>query len=185
MQGDRHHSENGRTAEITADLVFQARAKLSDNKVSGISDAMVSEMIKALPFEKTYVVENCFQERFMGSMEAPNSWKLVQLVFLKKAGRRTQEGHQRLSSCCFDECNEQMVRVVRDDVGRKRAAAGIVEQIVGGRHQKHKLPAPSRDGDKLAAEALGVAGTPRSHDETRMCGASHDVSGQLGHQDSL
>ena len=33
---------------ITVDLVFQARAKLSNNKVSGPADAIVSEMIKAL-----------------------------------------------------------------------------------------------------------------------------------------
>ena len=44
----REFTVEGRTAEITVDLVLQARAKLSDNKVKGPEDAIVSEMIKQL-----------------------------------------------------------------------------------------------------------------------------------------
>ena len=44
-QGDQHF-RNGRGAEITIDLVLQARAKLSENKVNGPEDAVVSEMTK-------------------------------------------------------------------------------------------------------------------------------------------
>ena len=39
-------------AEIKVDLVLQARVKMSDNKVNGPDDAIVSEMIKKLPLEK-------------------------------------------------------------------------------------------------------------------------------------
>ena len=67
------------------DLVLQARAKLSDNKVNGPEDAIVSEMITKLPMEKIYIIARCFQERFMGQMESPSSWKVVKLVFLKKS----------------------------------------------------------------------------------------------------
>ena len=74
----------GRTAEITVDLVLQARAKMSDNKVNGPEDAIVSEMIKQLPVEKICTFTRCFQERFMGQMESPSSWKIVILVFLNK-----------------------------------------------------------------------------------------------------
>ena len=35
------------------DLVLQARAKMSENKVNGPEDAVVSEMIKQLPWRKT------------------------------------------------------------------------------------------------------------------------------------
>ena len=45
------------------DLVLQARAKLSNNTASGLADAVVSEMIKALPLEKIHVVTKCFQQR--------------------------------------------------------------------------------------------------------------------------
>ena len=57
---------------------------MSENKVNGPEDAVVSEMIKQLPLEKIYIITRCFQERFMGKMEAPNSWKVVKFVFSRK-----------------------------------------------------------------------------------------------------
>ena len=45
-KGNQHFTEEGRNAEITVDLVLQARAKLSDDKVNGPEDAIVSEMIQ-------------------------------------------------------------------------------------------------------------------------------------------
>ena len=47
--GDRHFLEEGRVAEITMDLVSQARAKMAENKVNGPEDSVVSGMIKHLP----------------------------------------------------------------------------------------------------------------------------------------
>ena len=47
-----HFTEQGRVAEISVDLELQAKALLSDNKVSGPEDNVVSEMIKQLPLEK-------------------------------------------------------------------------------------------------------------------------------------
>ena len=47
-----HFTEQGRVAEISVDLELQAKALLSDNKVSGPEDSVVSEMIKQLPLEK-------------------------------------------------------------------------------------------------------------------------------------
>ena len=47
-----HFTEHGRMAEISVDLELQAKALLSDNKVSGPEDSVVSEMIKQLPLEK-------------------------------------------------------------------------------------------------------------------------------------
>ena len=73
-KGDQQFTEEGRNAEVTVDLVFQARAKLSDNKIKGPEDAIVSEMIKRLPMEKIYSVVRCFQERFIGLLESPSSW---------------------------------------------------------------------------------------------------------------
>ena len=64
--------------------MLQGRAKLSDNKANGPEDAVVSEMIKKLQLEKIYTVARCYQERFMGLMESPSSWKIVKLVFLRK-----------------------------------------------------------------------------------------------------
>ena len=70
-KGDRQFTMDGRQAEVTVDLVLRAWAKMSDNKISGPKDAMVSEMVKILPLEKFYTTTRCFQERFVGQMNAP------------------------------------------------------------------------------------------------------------------
>ena len=72
--------------------MLQARAKLSDNKVNGPEDAIVSEMIKKLPMQKNYTIARCLQERFMGLMESPSSWKIVKLVFLRKLDAAPKKG---------------------------------------------------------------------------------------------
>ena len=83
-KGDRHFTDDGRVAETTVDLVLQARAKMFENKVNGNEDAVVSVMIKLLPLEKIQKITRCFQERFVGQMEAPNSWKFVKFDFFRK-----------------------------------------------------------------------------------------------------
>ena len=90
-KGNQQFTEDGRNAEITVDLVLQTRANLSENKVNAPEDAIVSEMIKRLPMEKIYTITRCFQERFMGMMESPSSWKVVKLVFLMQRGVRDQK----------------------------------------------------------------------------------------------
>ena len=65
---------------------------MSENQVHGLEDAFVSEMIKKLPLEKIYVTTRCFQERFMGQVDAPSSWILVKLVFLQKPDAEPHKG---------------------------------------------------------------------------------------------
>ena len=62
--------DDGRRAEITVDLMLQARAKMSENKVNGPEDAVVSEMIKQLPLEK----DPHYYEAFSGTLFGPR-WK--------------------------------------------------------------------------------------------------------------
>ena len=59
-KGSHLFAVDGRKAEITVDLVLQARAKMCDNKVNGPDDAVASEMIKHLPSEKIYTITRCF-----------------------------------------------------------------------------------------------------------------------------
>ena len=65
---------------------------MSENKVNGLEDTVVGEMIKQLPKEKIYTITKCFQERFMGLTEAPSSWKIVKLVFLRKPDAEPKKG---------------------------------------------------------------------------------------------
>ena len=52
QKGHQQFTKEGRNAEITVDLVLQARARMTDNKVSGPEDTVSSEMIKILPLVK-------------------------------------------------------------------------------------------------------------------------------------
>ena len=65
---------------------------MSDNKVNGPYDATASEMIKQLPLEKNCTITRCFQERFLGQMESPTSWKIMMLVFLRKPDAEPKKG---------------------------------------------------------------------------------------------
>ena len=96
--GKQQLTEDGRSTEITIDLVLQARAKLSDNKVNGPEDAIVSEMIKRLPMEKNHIIARCFQERFLGLMESRSSWKIVELFFFEETGRCPEERNHKQQS---------------------------------------------------------------------------------------
>ena len=60
-RGDQQFTKDGRGAETTIDLVLQAREKVSDNRVNGPEDAVVSEMIKQLPQEKIYIITRCYR----------------------------------------------------------------------------------------------------------------------------
>ena len=72
--------------------MLQARGKLSNNKVNGPEDAVVSEMIQILPLEKIYTLARCFQDRSMGQMDAPGSWKIVKFLFLRKQDAEPKKG---------------------------------------------------------------------------------------------
>ena len=61
-KGDQQFTMEERGAEITIDLVLQARAKMSDTKVNGPEDAVVSEIIKQLLQEKIFITTKCFLE---------------------------------------------------------------------------------------------------------------------------
>ena len=89
-RGDQHFTVYGRRAEITVDLVLQAKAKMSENKVTGPEDAVVSEMIKQLLQEEVYFTTKCFQD--MVQMLVPSSWKIVRLVSLRKPDAEPKKG---------------------------------------------------------------------------------------------
>ena len=53
---------------------------------------LVSEMLKRLPLVKIFEMANVFQERFMGKAQASDSWKIVQLVSLRKPDAERRKG---------------------------------------------------------------------------------------------
>ena len=122
----RHKTEKGRVARITIDFVPQARAEMLENKVHGPEDSIVSETIKQLPQEKIYEITRCSQDRFVALNDAPSSWKIAKLVFLRKprAAPKKGVGSYRaisLTSTCVILTLE-----------REKEAEGWIQRHVGG-----------------------------------------------------
>ena len=90
--GERHFTEDGRVAQITIDLVLQARAKMAENKVNGPEDSIASEVIKQLPQENFLEITRCFQDRCMELEEASSPWAIVKLVFLRNLDAEPKNG---------------------------------------------------------------------------------------------
>ena len=120
QDGDKQFTEEGRMVEITVDMVLQARAKMSESKVNGPEDVVVSEMMKQFPQEKIYEVTRCFQQRCMGQMDAPNSWKIVNMVFFAETRCGTKERHQKLQRHRDDVCHVEVVRDLSDSTPGRR-----------------------------------------------------------------
>ena len=106
---------------------------MSQNKVNGPGDAVVSEMIKQLPHEKIYTLTMCFQERFMGQMEASSSWKIVKLVFLRKPDAEPKKGIRSFKAVALtsvvSKCHSSCIilRLEKEERSRK------LEEIARGR----------------------------------------------------
>ena len=65
-----------------------------------------------MPLEKISTITRCFQERFMGQMEAPSSWEIVKLVFLRKPDAEPKERDQELQGRCAHICIFEVVRIL-------------------------------------------------------------------------
>ena len=52
-EGDQQFTLDGRDVEITVDLVLEARAKMSDNKVNGLGDAVASWRSSSCPWRRS------------------------------------------------------------------------------------------------------------------------------------
>ena len=105
-EGDRHFTEEGRVAEITIDMVLQAGAKMSQNKVNGPEDAIVSEMIKQVLQEKIFKNTRRFQDRLE---DDPSSWKIVKVVFLRKLDAAPKKGKMSYRGYCVDVDDVEVV----------------------------------------------------------------------------
>ena len=154
---DQEFTKDGRGAEITIDLILQARTQVWDNEVNGPEDAVVSDMIKQLPQEKIYIIRKCFQERFMGQTEAPSSWKVVNLVFLRKPDAEPQKGIRNYKAVALNVGDVEVGTHRVPSSSGKRTTTRKLEEVTCGRNRWHQLSTPSSDDDLAVAETLGVA----------------------------
>ena len=169
--------EDGRNAEITVDLVLLARATLSDKKVNGLEDAIVSEMIKKLLSEKIYTIARCFHERSMALMESPSSWKIVKLVFFRKPDAAPKKGIRNnraiaLTSVMSKWYASCILLCLEKDKELKTGRTDILRRVDGISCQ-------------IYFKTLGMARRKESRDETWCSGGTDNVHGELRHQDGL
>ena len=68
---------------ISIDLIWQARTNMSDNKVNGLEDVVVSEVIKRLPWEKIYTITRAFKNFSRARWKLEADGRLRNLYFLR------------------------------------------------------------------------------------------------------
>ena len=88
-KGGQQFTGDGRTAEITVDLVLQARAKMLENKANGPEDATVSETMEQSPQEILH--HTTLSDIDVGLVDAPSSWRIVKLIFLRNQTQRQKK----------------------------------------------------------------------------------------------
>ena len=74
------------------------------NKANGLADCLVTEMLQCLPTQTVYEVAHWFDKRFKRECGAPEAWKILRLVFLKKARRQARTRPTRVPCDSTAEC---------------------------------------------------------------------------------
>ena len=115
-----------------------------------------------------YEITRCFHDKFVTLEEAPSSWKIVILVFLRKP--RDGVGDVEVS------------RDLKTSLTGKRTRTRRLEAVARERHRRHQLSAPSRTSDATAAEPFGVAGGQKDERVARQREKTYGVHRQRGHQ---
>ena len=136
----------------------------------GLRDAVVSEMIKQLSLEKINTITKCFQERFMGQMEAPSSWKVVKLVFLLKLDAEPKKGIRSCKATALTSVFSSGTHLVLFFALSERGTRKLEETACGKiGWNKLQLSTPASDGNKYNSKTLGMARGQNSHVETWQC----------------
>ena len=108
-RGDSVVAIQGPRVQITVSRVLRARGKMQSGKSKGPADCLVVEMLNRLPTAVVYEVTHWFQRRFMGISRAPDVWRILRLVFLKKPDAKLEKGAAWSSCDCSIECVLQVV----------------------------------------------------------------------------
>ena len=90
--GDRRVALQEREVTITVDRVLRGTSRVPRNKAIGPADRLVTEMLQCLPTETAYEVTHWFDKRFKGECRAPEAWKVLPFVSLKKPDAKLGKG---------------------------------------------------------------------------------------------
>ena len=120
--GDRHFADQGRVAEITLDLVSQARAKMSEDTVKGPEDAIVSEVINQLP------QENILRNHKMLSRTIHGAGRCAQFM-------EDRETHLPAETRCSTEDRDKKLQGFCADVGDVEVVCDLCHSPPGKRKE--------------------------------------------------
>ena len=163
-KGNQQFTEEARNVDITVDLVLHARAKLSENKVNGPEDAIVSEIVKRLPMEKIHTITRCFQEG-------------GEVGVLEEARCSPDQRDEKLQSSSSHVGDVEVVRIMHLATFGERKEARKMEEATYWWIGWNKLPTLASNDDECDTETLGVAGGKESCDEIRYGGKTNTVFG--------
>ena len=117
----------------------------------------------------------------MGQVEAPSSWKIVRLVFLRKPDAVPKKGIRSFRATALTSVvSKRYAACINHRLEKKNLRAG--KKLHVGRNSWDKQPASASYDDISATQALGMAGGKDSHAEAWQCGAPNNVFGMHGHQ---
>ena len=114
-------------------------------------------------------------------MDAPNSWKIVKLVFLRKSDGEPKKRGQELWSDRSHKCHVEVVPVLCDDAHGKGERARDLEKTSYGISQQDKLSTSTGVGNKLLQRHWEW----QEERSPMLKRATNNVYGKLGHQDSF
>ena len=132
-------------------------------------------MIQHLPLEKICTITRCFQERFLGQMDALSSWKIVKLVFLRKPDAEPKKGMRSYRAIALTSATPKVVRVLCDDAHGRAERARDLEKTSYGRRQQDKLSTSTGVGHKSLTKTQGMAKGKISNVETWQRDSTNNV----------
>ena len=125
-------TEDGRNAEITADLVLQARANLSDNMVNRLQDAIVERDDQAVALGKDLHCCDVLSGTFHGPDGISKFVEDRDIGLLEETGRCPEERDEKLQSNSGDIGDVEVMHLVLFCAwrGKKSLKSGRVCMLV-------------------------------------------------------
>ena len=92
------------------------------NRANGPDDCLVTEMLQCLTTETVYEVAHWFDKRFKGECRAPEAWKILRLVFLKKPDAKLENALRGFRAIARLSVFSKWSTTVLVDLARRKGA---------------------------------------------------------------
>ena len=142
---------------ITVDKVLRVRGKMLRNKPNGPADGLVTEMLQCPPTETVNEVTHWFDKRFKGECRAPEAWKVLRLVFLKKPDAKLEKGLRGFRAIAPMSVFSKWYTTVLVDLLHEEKEPDEWRRFARGSRERSKLRTHAGHGDEYLPMTLGMA----------------------------